>query len=86
MIEEMLEAKAAMPRLYWLLAGLVSDAERTYCASGNADDKHRWDKLMQSRDALIEAMCHFCEAGSADIVPAAKTPPAAPLNANGKAL
>ena len=86
MIEEMLAAHVTMTALYGMLNDLVAKGERTYCASGKVEDKLRWDKLMQARASQVEAMCHFAEAGGAEIVQPAKTPPAEPLNANGRAL
>lgn len=86
MIDNMLAAHVTMVGLYMMLDDLVAQAERTYCASGKADDKRQWDKLMQSRAALIESMSHFAEAGGAEIVQPAKAPTAETLNANGKAL
>lgn len=52
MIDDMLAAHVTMVGLYMMLDDLVAQAERTYCASGKADDKRQWDKLMQSRAAL----------------------------------
>lgn len=86
MIDEMLEAKAAMTKLYHLMIDIVSEAEGAYCASGKLEDRVRLAGMMQSRAALIESMSHFAEAGGAVIVQPAKTPPGEPLNANGKAL
>lgn len=86
MIEKTLQTHTAMAGLFDMLQGLVSEAERTYCASGKAEDKMRLDKLLQSRAAHVESMVRFGEAGGADIVPATNAPPAAPLNANSEAL
>ena len=83
---EFFQAKVDMTRLYWLIESLVRDAERTYCASGKAEDKMRLEKLLQSHAAHVESMVRFGEAGGADIVPAAKAPTAEQLNANSEAL
>lgn len=86
MIEKMLAAHVTMTGLYGMLDDLVKDAERIYCASGNPDDKRRWDKLMQSRAAHVESMCHFAEAGGAEVTPAAEKSTGETLNANRAAL
>lgn len=86
MIDEMQAAHVTAAGLYGMLNDLVKDAERTYRASGKADDKRRWDKLMQSRASMVEAMCHFAEAGGAEIVSSGKAGADENLNANGKAL
>lgn len=86
MIVKMLEAKAAMTKLYHLMIDIVSEAEGAYCASGKLEDRMRLAGMMQSRAALIESMGHFAEAGGAEIVQPAKAPTGETLNANGKAL
>lgn len=86
MIEKMLAAHVTTAGLYGMLNDLVSEAERMYCASGKAEDRRRWDKLMQSRAAVIEAMCHFAEAGGAEIVPSGKAGADENLSANGRTL
>lgn len=76
----------AMTAIWTTLNEMIVVAERTYCASGKAEDKMRWDKLLQSHAAHVESMVRFGEAGGADIVPATNVPPVEPLNANGRAL
>lgn len=86
MTDEMRKAHVTMANLYGMLEALISEAERTYCASGKPDDKRRWDKLMQSRAAHVESMCHFAEAGGAEVTPAAEKNAGEALNANREAL
>ena len=86
MIKKMLQSKAYMTSLHMLLIDLVNDAERTYCASGKAEDKMRLEKLLQSHAAHVESMVRFGEAGGAYLAPATKAPPAEHLNANSEAL
>ena len=86
MIEKMLAAHVTMAGLYGMLNGLVSEAERMYCASGKAEDKRRWDKLMKSRASIVEGICHLAEAGGAEIITYGQLKRDETLNANSEAL
>lgn len=76
----------AMTAIWTTLNEMVGVAERTYCASGKAEDKRRWDKLMQSRAAMVEAMSHLADSRRAEVVASRRVKHDEPLNANGKAL
>lgn len=86
MIEKMLRSKVAMISLCGLLSDLVNDAERTYCASGKADDRQRWYDLLQSRASLFESMALFGKAGGAEIITYGQLKRNEALNANSEAL
>ena len=86
MIEKMLQTHTAMAVLFNMLHSLVSEAERTYCASGKAEDRQRWEDMMQSRSSLVESMVLFGRACGMAITTYGELKKSEHLNANSEAL